>query len=319
MQLIYNDISLKHDTGAHHPECAERLAAFREIPQTDLPDVEHLLALVHTEKHITRVKQAAQNKEEIDGDTIASVESFAAAKAGVSAAVLASATQGFSLMRPPGHHAYAEAATGFCFFNSIAVAAQKLAEEGKKVLIFDFDGHFGDGTSDIFYGSDKVLYWSLHQEGAFPFKGQTHEIGVGKGVGYNWNIPIPRSSGDDVFTDILQTFIPLAKQFAPDVVGISAGFDAHRNDPLLQLGFSINGYYEAGKTLAREFSDIFAVLEGGYNLEFLPHCIRAFHAGIEGRDLALKMPKTTSEPEIIEAYEMNKQSLLQHLSPHFTV
>lgn len=321
MQFIYNDISLLHDTGEFHPECAARLSAFQNIPQTELPDAEHLLTLVHTEKHIERIKKAAKNNEQIDGDTIASADSFAAAKAGVSAAVLASETQGFSLMRPPGHHAYAELASGFCLFNGIAVAAQKLAEAGKKVLIFDFDGHFGDGTSDIFYESDKVLYWSLHQEAAFPFKGAAHEIGAGKGIGYNWNMPIPRGSGDDVFRDILQTFIPLVKQFAPDVVGISAGFDAHKNDPLLQLSFSINGYYEAGKMLATEFSDVFVVLEGGYNLEFLPHCIRAFHAGIEGRELEMKMkmPETNTEKETYDIYEKNKQLLLGHLSPYFKI
>lgn len=312
MHFIYNDISLQHQTG-DHPECLERLAHFKDLPQTILADASAYLPLVHTEKHVTAVQNAAKQQQSIDPDTLMSEKSYEAAVAAVSAAILASETNGFSLMRPPGHHAYADKASGFCLFNSIAVAAQKQVEAGKKVLIFDFDGHLGDGTSDIFHESENVLYWSIHQAPAFPYKGKVHEIGEGRGKGLNWNIPVSHSCGDDIFLDAVQTFLPLAEKFQPDVVGISAGFDGHHSDPLLQMNLSFNSFYEVGILLQKKFKNVFAVLEGGYNLENLPRCIECFVAGINGEALPHSEPRTFSESTILEEYEETKSALLQEI------
>jgi len=312
MHFIYNDISLQHQTG-DHPECLERLTHFANLPQTTLSDAAASLPLVHTKKHIAAVQNAAQQRLPLDPDTLTSEKSYDAAVAAVSAAILASETNGFSLMRPPGHHAYADKASGFCLFNSMAVAAQKQADQGKKVLIFDFDGHFGDGTSDIFYESKNVLYWSIHQTPAFPYKGKVHEIGEGLGKGFNWNIPVSHSCGDDIFLDMMQTFLPLAEAFQPDIVGISAGFDGHHSDPLLQMNLSFNSFYEAGILIQKKFKNVFAVLEGGYSLEYLPSCIECFIAGMNNEKLPHSEPRTFSDPTTLEEYKVTKQELLRSL------
>lgn len=318
MQLIYNDISLQHKTG-DHPECVDRLAHFNTLTQTELVDASEFLSLVHTEKHIAVVKNAAARSLPIDPDTLTSEKSYEAAVAGVSAAILASETNGFSLMRPPGHHSYADKASGFCLFNSIAVAAQKQANTGKKVLIFDFDGHFGDGTSDIFYESENVLYWSIHQAPAFPYKGKTYEVGEGKGKGFNWNIPLSHSCGDDIFIDAIKSFLPLAEQFQPDIVGISAGFDGHHSDPLLEMNLSFHSFYEAGILLQKKFKNIFAVLEGGYNLEYLPRCIECFVAGMNEENIPHDEPRTFSDLNTVTDYKETKAALLRELSPYWSV
>lgn len=315
MQYIYNKTCLQHDTG-DHPECIARLSRFADLPDTEIPDASGLLRLVHSEEHINKIKTASAAAQSLDADTVTSVGSYEAALATVGAAVLASEQQGFSLMRPPGHHAYRDAATGFCLFNSIAVAAQNLANQGKKVLIFDFDGHFGDGTSDIFYKSNQVLYWSLHQGPAFPYKGLPEEIGRQGGEGYNWNVNLPAGSGDDIFTDVLETFLPLAEQFQPDVVAVSAGFDGHHSDPLLQLNFSVNSYYRVGQILREKFSDLFVVLEGGYNLAYLPHCIEAFTAGVNGEALPFTEEERTSEARVWQSYREDKQKVLNLLAKY---
>jgi len=318
MQFIYNDISLQHKTD-DHPECAERLTHFHKLRQAELVDASRFLSLVHTEKHISAVQNAANEGLSLDPDTLTSEKSYEAAVAGVSAAILASETNGFSLMRPPGHHSYADKASGFCLFNSIAVATQKQVDAGKKVLIFDFDGHFGDGTSDIFYDNENVLYWSIHQAPAFPYKGKTYEIGEGKAKGINWNIPLSHSSGDDIFLDAINSFLPLIDQFQPDVVGISAGFDGHHSDPLLQMNLSFHSFYEVGILLQKKFKNIFAVLEGGYNLEYLPRCIESFMAGINNEKMPHDEPRTFSALETITDYEEAKTALLKELSPYWSI
>ena len=318
MQFIYNDISLQHKTG-DHPECAERLTHFAKLAQTKLVDASEFLSLVHTKKHIEAVQNAAKTQLPLDPDTLASEKSYEAAVAAVSAAILASEINGISLMRPPGHHSYADKASGFCLFNSMAVAAQKQANAGNKVLIIDIDGHFGDGTSDIFYDNENILYWSIHQAPAFPYKGKTHEIGEGKGKGFNWNIPLSHSCGDDIFLDAIKSFLPLVEEFQPDIVGISAGFDGHHSDPLLQMNLSFHSFYGIGILLRKKFKNIFAVLEGGYNLEYLPRCIESFVAGMNEERMPHDEPRTFSNLETVSDYEETKRSLLKELSPYWKI
>jgi len=317
MQFISNKIFLEHDTGIGHPECAKRLEAFGSLPDTPIETGEPYLELVHSKEYIERVKEACTHGMPLDADTQTCSKSYEVACYAVGAAIQASKTNNFALVRPPGHHSYPAYGSGFCLFNNIAIATQKLVNEGKKVLILDFDGHLGDGTLNTFYKTDKVLFWSLHQYPAFPGGGFADEIGEEKGKGYSINVPLPAGSGDDVFMHAMHNFITIAKQFSPDVVAISAGFDAYRLDPLLQLNLSANTFYEIGIILKNNFKNIFAVLEGGYNTEYLPKCAHNFLAGINGEDIVLNEPSTASPAYIVKDYLRRIEILKNSLSTYW--
>ncbi|MCB0675857.1 MAG: histone deacetylase family protein, partial [Saprospiraceae bacterium] len=220
---------------------------------------------------------------------------------------------------PPGHHAYPDRASGFCLFNNVAIAAQYYVEQGKRVLIFDFDGHLGDGTSHIFYRTDQVLYWSLHQYPAFPGHGFTNEIGEGSGRGFTVNVPLPPGSADDIFWDGIQQFLPIARQFQPDIVAVSAGFDAHRYDLLLELNVTANTFYRIGQLLRDEFEQVFATLEGGYNVEELPKCTFNFIAGINSQPMPYYEEPMTSGLRVWETYEINAHAAMGALRHHWNI
>ena len=266
MKLLYNSIFLEHDTGMH-PENPKRLEVFEELPDSPLVDGAPHLMLVHSPSYIDKVEEASHLGARLDQDTITSKGTYDAARYAVGMTIAASESNDFALVRPPGHHAYPKQASGFCLFNNVAIAAQKLVKAGKRVAIFDFDGHMGDGTCDIFYNTDKVLYWSIHQYPAFPGHGFIEEVGEANGKGYTINLPIPPGSGDDIFINAIKNLMPVMEQFEPDVVAVSAGFDAHKYDLLLQLNASANSFYTIGEMLRERFPRIFAVLEGGYNVE----------------------------------------------------
>jgi acetoin utilization deacetylase AcuC-like enzyme len=221
-------------------------------------------------------------------------ETWKAAKIAVGLTVLASEQNDFAIVRPPGHHASKSRAAGFCLFNNIAIAAQKLVNEGKKVFIFDFDGHHGDGTQAIFYDSDKVFYCSVHQLYAYPFSGFPAETGTGKGTGFTLNLPLVAGSGDKELLDALDKAIGAARKFSPDVVGVSAGFDAYHKDRILGLQFSLNAYYEIGFRLRRSFSNVFGVLEGGYHHD-IRICTDKF---IEGVEMGSKPSRIKYDPDM---------------------
>lgn len=317
MKLIFNKIFLQHDTGSH-PESIKRLLAFPDVPETDIIDGTPYLGLVYGPEYIELIKNAHDSGEWIDRDTRVSSGSYEAAVAAVGATIMASETGDFALVRPPGHHGYPDHASGFCLFNNVAIATQRLVNAGKKVMILDFDGHLGDGTSHIFYDSDQVLYWSIHQYPAFPGYGQVSEIGSGPGTGYTINVPVPPQSGDDIFQDAFRTFLPLVeKQFQPDVVAVSAGFDAHQFDPLLQLRVTSGTFYKIGKSLAEKFDHLFATLEGGYNVEELPRCVNNFLAGVNGEEQPFPEKPTTSSRPIWEEYENRLHALINYLQPYW--
>jgi acetoin utilization deacetylase AcuC-like enzyme len=264
MKILFNKLFLNHNIDSE-AEGAYRIIDFQDIEDTTI-DGEKWISLVHPDSYRESIKQAC-----LIGDVVAEVrltpESYEAARLAVGLVVKASETGDFAAIRPPGHHASFERAAGFCFFNNIAIATQKLVNEGKKVFILDIDGHHGDGTQSIFYDSDQVLFCSIHQEYAYPFSGSVLETGTGEGVGFTLNFPLMAGKGDKEFLDRIDKAIEQARKFEPDAIGVSVGFDGYVKDKLLQLNYSKHAYYECAYRLKKNFRKIpvFAVLEGGYH------------------------------------------------------
>jgi len=308
VKIIFNRIFSEHDTGLH-PETKRRLESFGDLDETPIESGKEYLNLIHPDQHIRNIEEACACGDMIDADTITSKGSFKAAVHAVGAAIMASQRNDFALVRPPGHHAYRTRASGFCMFNNIAVAVQKLVNEGKRVFVFDFDGHYGNGTADIFYCSNKVLYGSLHQYPAYPGNGFVNEIGEGEGKGFNINIPLPPESGDELFKDGCEIIFSIARMFNPDVVAVSAGFDAHHADPLLNLRLTANSFHWVGERLNKNFTNVFAVLEGGYNVDFLPKCTCNFIDGMNGDKMRFSETPTQSSDFTVTEYQRRLELL----------
>jgi acetoin utilization deacetylase AcuC-like enzyme len=316
MNIIYNRIFLEHDTGMH-PENRKRIESLGTIPETEISSGDKYLTLIHTPEYIERVKTSCQKSERLDQDTVTSPGTYEAAVMAVGATVMASESGGFALVRPPGHHAHPDRSGGFCIFNNIAIATKKLADSGKKVMIVDIDSHLGDGTEKIFYNSDRMLYASLHQDPSFPGGGAVEDVGYGSGAGFTVNIPLSPGSGDDIYLEGLKLIGAVGKQFRPDVVGVSAGFDGHEHDLLLNLRLSINSYYEAGKMLRQTFGNVFATLEGGYNVDLFPRCLFSFLAGCDGDEIPFSEDKTESTILVMEEFQVRMARLKEILSPYW--
>jgi len=316
MKLLYNNIFLEHDTGSH-PECAERLK-FLDLDETKVEDGEKYLSLLYSKEYIDMIKEASNKSMSLDPDTVTSKRSYEVACYAVGATIQASLNGDFALVRPPGHHASANRAMGFCLFNNVAIAAQRLVNDGKKVFILDFDCHYGNGTSEIFYNSDKVLYLSFHQYPFYPGNGSVDEIGNGKGVGYNMCVPLLSGTGDDSYLETLKKFVLVVKdQFKPDVVAVSAGFDAHHSDPLGGLNYSLNAFYQTGKVLRENFGNIFATLEGGYDPIWLAKCIRCFYNGVNGKELEYEDEATISGDVIKRGFYSSLEKLKINLKDYW--
>ena len=280
MKILFNSKVLQHNSDSL-VEGSYRIEGF--ISSVDEVDSngEEFITLVHSESYLTMVYDACMNHQVL-AEVYLSPESYQAASSAVGLAVMAAEGNDFAVVRPPGHHAKAERADGFCLFNNIAIAAQKLVHEGKKIFILDIDGHHGDGTQEIFYRSDKVLFCSIHQQYAYPGTGRQNETGAGDGLGYTMNFPLPEGSGDRELLAAVDVAIQRAKEFQPDVVGVSAGFDGYVNDRLLGLNYTLEGYYMCGKKLGQSFDRIFAVLEGGYHFD-IKKCTEHFIRGVNNK------------------------------------
>ncbi|NQT78051.1 MAG: histone deacetylase [Bacteroidetes bacterium] len=264
MELLFNRLFLKHN-----PDCTAegsyRIKDFIDQPDTTV-NGEKWISLVHTQEYINLIQKACKEKRYL-AEVQLSNDSYEAACLAVGLAVKASETEGFAIVRPPGHHASRDKTHGLCLFNNIAIASQKLVNEGKRVFILDIDGHHGDGTQNIFYSSNKVLFASIHQINTFPYSGAVIETGTGEGVGYTLNLPLYSGNGDKEFLKKLNKIIPVALGFKPDIIGISVGFDGYYQDDILELNYTDRLYYEAAFQLKRAFrkKKLFAILEGGYH------------------------------------------------------
>jgi acetoin utilization deacetylase AcuC-like enzyme len=193
-----------------------------------------------------------------------------------------SAPAGISIARPPGHHAEAARAMGFCLFNNVAVAARRALDVHRleRVLILDWDVHHGNGTNDLFHDTDEVLFVSIHQWPLYPGTGSAADTGSGEGEGYTVNLPVPGGSGDAVFGSLVEhVAVPLARAYEPRLILISAGYDAHRDDPLADGGVTDEGYRTMTRSLRGVADELGApvgiVLEGGYELGALSRSVAA--------------------------------------------
>ncbi|MBI5884828.1 histone deacetylase [archaeon] len=249
MQLIYSKAFLGHDTGSN-PENKERLKYFTHLPDSRIEYDEKALELVHSKAHIEDVRKACEKN----------------------AAIKASEKNAFALVRPPGHHASRNRSAGSCLFNNVAVACQHKLNQGKRIAILDFDLHFGDGTQDIFLGEKNIIYVSLHQSPCYPGTGLVSSRNC-------FNFPLPSGCTDLTYIKALEKAEKIIKEFNPDLVACSAGFDCYHLD-FEALGRG-NGFKLSRKSLER-IKDIlkpfrhFMVLEGGYNPESVKEGVGVF-------------------------------------------
>lgn len=310
----------EHDTGAH-PESYRRLVAIEEaLAERDWLGAELVeapaasreqLKRVHDDAHVDRIERLSQSGgANIDLDTIVSEGTWEAAlhaAGGAAEAVdrLMSGQDRFAFcgLRPPGHHAEADRAMGFCIFNNVAVAAtQALVEHGaERVLVLDWDVHHGNGTEAIFAASSEVLYASIHQSPLYPGTGGAKEVGRGAGEGYTVNLPVPPGTGPDLFLSLVQGVVaPIAREWRPGLLCISAGYDAHRDDPLAQCMLDERCYAEmtaAMRDLAGELGvGLLICLEGGYALEALAASVLATLEALPGSEPPRSAPQRGAEP-----------------------
>jgi acetoin utilization deacetylase AcuC-like enzyme len=279
--------------------------SLREAPAVDLD----VLARVHPESYIEKIRvMSERGGGALDPDTVASPGSYDAARHGaggacalVEALVAGEASVGFSGLRPPGHHAEPAVAMGFCLFNNVAVAARHALDSLglSRVLIFDWDVHHGNGTNDIFSASDEVLFASIHQYPWYPGTGPLSDVGTGAGEGFSLNLPVPSGSGDDVWLSLVEhVLVPAALSFRPELVLVSAGYDAHRDDPLGMCSLSAESFAWMARWV-RFVADsvgapVGAVLEGGYDLDALASsCATSLEALRDG-----------GEPEPVEPHPL---------------
>jgi len=305
MRFGYSDICLEHDTGDQHPEHPDRLRAVRRAladehgvayAEADPVDAD-LLATVHDPAYVERVRDfCAEGGGHWDDDTVAVEATWDAARRSAGLARWAAMTAldsadgrdtPFSLGRPPGHHALADDAMGFCFFNCAAVAAEAALATVDSVAIFDWDVHHGNGTQDIFYDRGDVCYISTHERDIFPGTGAVGQAGTGDGAGTTLNVPLRAGCDDADYAVVFEELVrPTLTGFDPDLLLVSAGFDAHERDPISRMDVSTEGFgwlADGVRTVADAVDAPLAfVLEGGYSLDSLADSAVAVNSVFDG-------------------------------------
>lgn len=298
--LVTDRHYLDHFPGRGHPERPERVKVLldmadglnRERLERMAPRAATVaeIELCHDPRYVAILRQTAQRESyDFDPDTHASratYETSLLAAGGtltaVEAVLGAQADNAFAIVRPPGHHALPDHAMGFCFFNNVAVAASYLTRVRgfERVMILDWDVHHGNGTQDIFYATPSVLYCSLHQFPHYPGTGSIREIGVEEGRGYTVNLPLPATFGDPEYLSAFdRVILPIGRQFKPDFLLVSAGFDCHFRDPLADMRVTEAGFAAMARRLKRLAAEccqgrMALVLEGGYDLQALASSVQ---------------------------------------------
>jgi acetoin utilization deacetylase AcuC-like enzyme len=297
--LLAHPSSLAHDTGGHPEQPARITAIERELERRGWLGFERVssqrvaretLTAVHPPKYVDAIERfCAAGGGHLDLDTIVSAGSFEAALHAAGGAVQlvdllldGMAPCAFSMHRPPGHHAEPARAMGFCLFNNVAVAARHSIEARglERVMIVDWDVHHGNGTNDIFHTSSQVLFVSIHQSPLYPGTGQAGDVGSGEGRGYTVNLPVPPGADDGVYGSLVSHVVtPLIRAFEPQLMLISAGYDAHVGDPLAECRVTDEGFAAMTASIRRECDSVGApvgaVLEGGYSLDGLARSVAA--------------------------------------------
>jgi acetoin utilization deacetylase AcuC-like enzyme len=293
--LFSHPSSLQHETGFGHPERVDRMHAIQaELDRRDWlgferreapPVREEQLLAVHSRDHVDAVRETSARGGAFDLDTPTSTGSWEAAlhAAGGACALVEAVLDGgeragFSILRPPGHHAERARAMGFCLFANVSVAARHALDSlgAARVFVLDWDVHHGNGTNAIFHESRDVLFASIHQYPFYPGTGPLSDAGAGEGEGFAINLPVPAGADEAMFCGLVEhVVLPAARAFDPDLVLVSAGFDAHRDDPVGGCSLSTSSFAELTRQVMTLGKPVGCVLEGGYDLDGLATSVAA--------------------------------------------
>lgn len=318
--MVYDPVFLNHDTG-FHPEKAQRLRNIIETLEhygirdrmTEIkPEPANMdqLTAFHTQSYIDSIaKLCDSGGGQPDEDTMVSKDSFQSAVmaagaviTGVDKVMSQEVNSAFAMVRPPGHHALQAKSMGFCLFNNVVIGALHARKQYglERIMIIDWDFHHGNGTADAFYDSNSVLYFSTHMQASWPGTGWVSQVGSGQGQGYTINVPLVKGTGDPGFYMVFnQLLLPVIRQYKPELIIVSAGFDAHFADPLGGLEVTCEGFARMAETVKKGAEDVcqgrvVLALEGGYNLDVIGHAVSAV-VGVFG-EYGLKIDDPIPEP-----------------------